>query len=281
MSKKLGKGLEMIFGDGLEDVIERMEEGTTNRLEIDINQIRVNPYQPRAEFDEEKLQELADSIATHGVFQPILVREVKDGYELIAGERRLRASKIAKKATIPAIIVDFNDKKIMEIALLENIQRENLNAIEEAKAYDKLMKRYGYTQEILADRMGKSRAYVANLLRLLRLPASVQKHVIAKKLTMGHVRALLPLEDDTLIEEVAQKIMQEKLSVRAVENLVKKLLTRPQIKKQEKNKYLPLQNDLQDKLQTTVKVEKNQIVIKFNDTDDLNRILELLHLIEE
>lgn len=281
MSKKLGKGLEMIFGDGLEDVIERMEEGQTNRLEIDINQIRVNPYQPRVEFDEEKLQELADSIATHGVFQPILVREVKDGYELIAGERRLRASKIAKKTTIPAIIVDFNDKKIMEIALLENIQRENLNAIEEAKAYDKLMKRYGYTQEVLADRMGKSRAYVANLLRLLRLPVNVQKHVIAKKLTMGHVRALLPLEDDVLIEEVAKKIMQEKLSVRAVENLVKKLLTRPQVKKQEKNKYLPLQNELQDKLQTTVKVEKNQIVIKFNDTDDLNRILELLHLIEE
>lgn len=281
MSKKLGKGLEMIFGDGLEDVIERMEEGHINRLEIDIDKIHVNPYQPRAEFDEHKLQELADSIATHGVFQPILVRETQDGYELIAGERRLRASKMANKLTIPAIIVDFNDKKIMEIALLENIQRENLNAIEEAKAYDKLMKRYDYTQEVLADRMGKSRAYVANLLRLLRLPETVQNYVISKKLTMGHVRALLPLEDDKLIEEVANKIMQEKLSVRAVENLVKKLLTRPQEKKQEVNKYLPLQNDLQDKLQTTVKVDKNQIVIKFSDTEDLNRILELLNLIEE
>lgn len=282
MSKKLGKGLEAIFGEGFERAIDSIDTNGKEKTEIEISKIRLNPYQPRKTFDDEKLQELADSIKTHGVFQPILVREVLDGFELIAGERRLRASKMAGLTYIPAIVVEFDDKQVMEIALLENIQRENLNVIEEAKAYEKLMGTYAYTQDSLAKRLGKSRSYVTNILRLLKLPESTQNYVIERKLTMGHVRALLPLEKKELIEEVAIKAIQENLSVRAVENLVKKLLTKkPVVKQVDNRKWNHLQNYIQEKLQTTVKVDQKSITIKFNDTDDLNRILELLDLLEE
>ncbi len=282
MSKKLGKGLEAIFGEGFEQAIDSIDVKGKEKTEIEISLIRLNPYQPRKTFDDDKLQELSESIKTHGVFQPILVREVLDGYELIAGERRLRASKLAGLRFIPAIIVEFDDKQVMEIALLENIQRENLNVIEEAKAYEKLMNTYEYTQEALSKRLGKSRSYVTNILRLLKLPNSTQNYVIERKLTMGHVRALLPLENQDMIEEVANKAMNENLSVRAVEDLVKKILTKKIIKPAVENKKLiALQNSLQEKLQTSVKVDLKSITIKYVDNEDLNRLLELMNLLED
>lgn len=282
MSKKLGKGLEAIFGEGFEQAIDSIDVKGKEKTEIEISLIHLNPYQPRKTFDDDKLQELSESIKTHGVFQPILVREVLDGYELIAGERRLRASKLAGLRFIPAIIVEFDDKQVMEIALLENIQRENLNVIEEAKAYEKLMNTYEYTQEALSKRLGKSRSYVTNILRLLKLPNSTQNYVIERKLTMGHVRALLPLENQDMIEEVANKAMNENLSVRAVEDLVKKILTKKIIKPAVENKkLLVLQNSLQEKLQTSVKVDSKSITIKYVDNEDLNRLLELMNLLED
>lgn len=291
MAKKenaLGKGLNAIFGDRIDDVLEDIQQGASEeyhaaKTEIPVAEIKPNPYQPRRQFDEKKLQELADSIALHGVFTPILVKKALQGYELITGERRLRAAKIAGKTTIPAMIMEFDDQQMMEIALLENVQRENLNAIEEAQGYEKLMQKLGYTQEELAHRVGKSREHVANLLRLLKLPQRVQGYVVNQQLSMGHVRALLGLKDQELIEEVAQKAIQMHLSVRAVETMVKNM-NEPQQKStpQPHDPALtPIEHRLQSKLQTKVKVDAKQITIAYHGTQDLNRILELLDCLEE
>lgn len=291
MAKKenaLGKGLSAIFGDSIDDVLEDIQQGGNEeygaqKSEIPVNEIKPNPYQPRKVFDDDKIQELADSIAQHGVFTPILVKKAVKGYELITGERRLRATKLAGLKTIPAIVMEFDDQQMMEIALLENIQREDLNAIEEAQGYEKLIKKIGYTQEELAKRVGKSREHVTNLLRLLKLPVSVQNYVVTKQLSMGHVRALLALKEETLMEEVAQKAIQLHLSVRAVETMVKNI-NEPKTKAQPKERDInldPIQNRLQSKLQTKVKVDEKQITIKYHGTQDLNRILELLDCLEE
>ena len=225
---RLGKGLSAIFGEDVSNVLEDIQQGKSevhedSKFEVDVKDVKPNPYQPRKHFDDDKIQELADSIKLHGVFTPILVKKAVKGYELITGERRLRASKLAGLKRIPAILMDFDDQQMMEIALLENIQREDLNAIEEAQGYEKLIKKLGYKQEELAHRIGKSREHVANMLRLLKLPASVQQHVVNNELSMGHVRALLSLKDPKLMEEVAQKAIQLHLSVRAVETLVKNM----------------------------------------------------------
>lgn len=291
MAKKenaLGKGLSAIFGDSIDDVLEDIQQGGNEeygaqKYEIPVKEIKPNPYQPRKVFDDDKIQELADSIEQHGVFTPILVKKAVKGYELITGERRLRASKLAGRKTIPAIVMEFDDQQMMEIALLENIQREDLNAIEEAQGYEKLIKKIGYTQEELAKRIGKSREHVTNLLRLLKLPASVQNYVVTKQLSMGHVRALLALKEETLMEEVAQKAIQLHLSVRAVETMVKNI-NEPKEKTETKERDInldPIQNRLQSKFQTKVKVDEHQISIKYNGTQDLNRILELLDCLEE
>lgn len=291
MAKKenaLGKGLSAIFGDRIDDVLEDIQQGANNeydvqKFEVSIHDIKPNPYQPRKVFDDDKIQELADSIALHGVFTPILIKKSVQGYELITGERRLRASKLAGKKTIPAILMDFDDQQMMEIALLENIQREDLNAIEEALGYEKLIKKIGYTQEELANRIGKSREHVANLLRLLKLPESVQNYVVTKQLSMGHVRALLALKDEKLMEEVAQKAIQLHLSVRAVETMVKNIndpKEKPAPKQRDVN-LDPIEKRLQSKFQTKVKVDDKAITIRYVDTQDLNRILELLDCLDE
>lgn len=283
----LGKGLDAIFGADINEVLEdiqhgNIEVGNGSKLEIDIRDIKPNPYQPRKKFDEDKLKELAESIKTHGVFTPILVKKSINGYELIAGERRFRACKLAKVKKIPAIIMDFDDKQMMEIALLENIQRENLNVIEEALGYAKIIENLGYTQEQLAQRIGKSREHVTNLLRLLKLPKKIQEYVMNKQLSMGHVRALLPIENKEDMELVAKKAIDEKLSVRAVEAIVKNMLHPKEVKvKNENPVYKPVMQRLQEKFQTQVKVDEKQIVIKYVDTDDLNRILEILDCLEE
>lgn len=280
------QGLDAIFGDNLTDLIEDIQNGkveTNGQTELNINEIKPNPYQPRKQFDEKALQELADSISVHGVFTPILVKKAVSGYELIAGERRLRASKLANKETIPAIIVDFDDAAMMEIALLENVQREDLNAIEEAIGYQKIIEKLGMTQEQLAKRIGKSREHVTNMLRLLKLPESIQKMVLDGQLTMGHVRALLSVNNEEDMVLVAKKAIKEKLSVRKVETLVKEM-NEPKKKKVEKESD-PVMEDLshrlQDKFQTKVKIDPKQIVISYHGVDDLNRILEILGCLDE
>lgn len=287
-SPRLGKGLAAIFGEEVDDVLENIQQGNldehvADRFEVAVDEVKPNPYQPRKKFDDEKIQELSESIKQHGVFTPIIVKKAVRGYELVTGERRLRASKLAGLEKIPAILMELDDQQMMEIALLENIQREDLNAIEEAQGYEKLIKKLGYTQEELAKRIGKSREHVANMLRLLKLPKKVQNYVVEGELSMGHVRALLGLKDASLIDDVAHKAMNAHMSVRAVEALVKEL-NEPKEKPQPKPKDIHLgqvEERLQSKFQTKVKVDEKQIVIKYDGNDDLNRLLEILGGIEE
>ena len=217
------------------------------------------------------------------MFTPILVKKSIQGYDLIAGERRLRASKLAGLKEIPAIVVNFSDQEMMEIALLENIQREDLNVIEEAKAYEQLMHRLNYTQEQLANRVGKSREHITNTLRLLKLPEDVQDLVVQKKLTMGHVRALLGLKNELDMRKVAKQAIEQGLSVRKVEQIVKdktsKKVTEP---KPEEDPYVrDAKSKLEEYFQTSVSISAHSVSIHYQDKEDLTRLLELLHLIEE
>ena len=275
--KALGRGLEQLFNDeGLNfDTIENsiIEEAKTNDqiVEIDLSELRANPYQPRKNFDEEALNELASSIKEHGVFQPIIVKKSIKGYEIIAGERRFRASKLAGMQTIPAIVKDFSDEEMMQIALLENLQRENLTSIEEAKAYKSIIESMNITQDELAKKVGKSRSHVTNILGLLKLPASVQDMVLYNKLSMGHARVLSKLDDPKTIEDLAQRVITEDLSVRKLESLVydneeKEVKT----KKSSNNEYKYMENFLKEKLGTNVKINNNKISIKFSNVQDLN-----------
>ena len=287
-TNRLGKGLNSIFGQDVSKVLEDIQNGDVKtekqeQTKINIDQIRPNPYQPRKVFDDTALQELSQSIKQHGVFTPILVKKSIQGYDLIAGERRLRASKLAGMSDIPAIIVDLNDQEMMEIALLENIQRENLNGIEEAKAYEQLIQRLNYTQEQLANRVGKSREHITNTLRLLKLPEDVQEYVVQKKLSMGHVRALIGLKDENMIRKIAKQAIDQGLSVRKIELLVKDLQHKKEPEKQvEENIFIKeAKNKLEEYFQTSVKVSEHSISIHYENEEDMNRILELLNLIEE
>ncbi|MBR2811249.1 MAG: ParB/RepB/Spo0J family partition protein [Solobacterium sp.] len=283
-----GRGLDALFGADVEKVLNDIENNSLRvpgrkELEIAIDDIRPNPYQPRKEFEPKALNELAESIRIHGIFTPLLVRKGITGYDLITGERRLRAARMAELTTVPCIEVDFTDEQMMEISILENVQREDLNPIEEAQAYDSLIRSLGYTQEKLAERVGKSREYCANILRLLKLPGDVQQMVVDKKLSMGHVRPLLALKDETLMSETAEHIHREKMSVRQVEAYVKKLNETPVVKKKpEKDPWTrDLEMRMQEKLGTQVSVSKKALTISYSDTEDLNRILELLGCLEE
>lgn len=290
--KGLGRGLDSIFGSNVEQFLDDIQSSAKEvpgrrEVEIAIEEIRPNPYQPRKEFDQTALNELADSIRTHGIFTPLLVRKSVSGYDLITGERRLRAAKIAGLEVVPAISVDFTEEEMMEIAILENVQREDLNAIEEAAAYDSLVKKLGYTQEKLAERVGKSREYCANIMRLLKLPSEVQKLVIDKKLAMGHVRPLLGLKNEMEMLDAAEKIMKEKMSVREVEAYVRDINSeevKPNKTKPEKKRD-PIIHDLEHqisvKLGTKVTIQNKKLTIRYTDTEDLNRILEILNCLDE
>lgn len=290
--KGLGRGLDSIFGSNVEQFLDDIQSSAKEvpgrrEVEIAIEEIRPNPYQPRKEFDQTALNELADSIRTHGIFTPLLVRKSVSGYDLITGERRLRAAKIAGLKVVPAISVEFTEEQMMEIAILENVQREDLNAIEEAAAYDSLVKKLGYTQEKLAERVGKSREYCANIMRLLKLPSEVQKLVVDKKLAMGHVRPLLGLKDEIEILDAAEKIMKEKMSVREVEAYVRDINSeevKPNKTKPEKKRD-PIIHDLEHqisvKLGTKVIIQNKKLTIRYTDTEDLNRILEILNCLDE
>ena len=284
-NRKLSSGLGSVFGQDIDDILKDIEQGRNetysgNREELPIEDIRSNPYQPRVVFNQEALEELAKSIEIHGVFQPIIVRKALQGYELVSGERRLKASKIAGKKTIPAIVVDFNETEMMEISLLENIQRENLTPIEEAKGYQALITHLGYTQEQLAERVGKSRVHVTNTLRLLRLPEVIQNLVVDEKLSAGHARCLINLEDEDTAIRLANKTISEGLSVRELEKLVSELknpVRKPEPAKKETDPNLVnVENIIRSKLQTRVDVTANKVIIHYKDTDNLNRILEII-----
>ena len=282
----LGKGLEALFSDEITsfDEIEEtiIDEAKRNNevVELPLSELRPNPYQPRKIFDDEALNELASSIKEHGVFQPIIVKKTIKGYDIVAGERRYRASKKAGLDTIPAIVKDFSDEEMMNIALLENLQRENLSAIEEANAYKKMLETSNITQEELANRVGKSRSHITNILGLLKLPINVQDLVLYNKISMGHARVLSKLEDKEKIEELADRVVKEGLSVRELEDIssstdIKRNTPINRTKKD--NEYINVEKMLKEKLGTKVKINNNKISINFTSVQDLNRILEIMN----
>ncbi|MGF7049293.1 ParB family chromosome partitioning protein [Paenibacillus sp. DS2015] len=277
MSKRLGKGLDAL--------IPSLSIHDDDKIvEIPLSQLRANPYQPRKEFKEEAIHELAESIRQHGVIQPIIVRSVIKGFEIIAGERRFRASQYCGKATIPAVVRNFSDQQVMEIALIENLQRENLNALEIAVAYQGLMDQYALTQEELSLKVGKSRSHIANFLRLLALPEEVKDYVSRGTLSMGHARAIVGIKDHDLVKQLAKQCVVNEWSVRELEETVKHLDRKPsETKKVVKNNdpYINhLEESLRDRFRTTVKIKNNKdkgkIELNYYSKQDLERLLELL-----
>ena len=287
--RALGRGLEQLFNTdnlNMSQIEQQIYEETPNEeiVELDINDLRPNPYQPRQVFNEEALQELASSIKEHGVFQPIIVKKSIKGYDIIAGEHRYRASKLAGKKTIPAIIRQFTDEQMMEIALLENLQREDLNAMEEAKAYQSLIDHLHITQEEVSKRVGKSRSHITNMLGPLRLPKEVQTMINDKKLTMGHARVLSKLENEQQIIQMAEDIVENKKSVREAETLAQDKDVEHKVKmnrrKPTSSEYRYVEELLRDKLDTRVRIKEKKIEINFTNKADLNRILEILQVKE-
>ena len=279
--KALGRGLEALLG-------EKSKKYNSNVFnEIDINKIIRNNNQPRSNFNKKQLNELAISISTHGIIQPITVRKI-DGntYQLISGERRFRASKISNLKSIPAFIKNAKDDEMLEMALIENIQRENLNSLEIAISYKKLIDELKINQENLAKRVGKDRSTINNYLRLLKLPPTIQKGIMENKIQMGHARSLITIETSEMQLEVYKKMLENKLSVRNVENLVRKLGKTKNYRKKisTKNKDIEkLEAKLSSFLGTKIKISgnsiKGEIIVPYKNTNDLNRILELLDII--
>ncbi|MDS9471839.1 ParB/RepB/Spo0J family partition protein [Sporosarcina pasteurii] len=278
MAKGLGKGINALFpGESL----------TTNETveQIHVKSIKPNPYQPRKVFDEEAIEELSDSIREHGILQPIIVRKIGTFYEIVAGERRFRAAKLVGLDEIPAIVRNLTDEETMELAILENLQREDLTPIEEAEAYNKLMDNLKITQEQLAFRLGKSRSHIANHIRLLSLPEKVRQLITDGKLSMGHGRTLLGLRKKEQIPLVAERVLKEGLNVRQLERLVQHLnedVPRETKKKEKKDLFLQEhESSLRDYFGTNVNIKKSKnkgkIEIEFFSEEDLERILELLN----
>ena len=286
--RALGKGLEQLFNNenlDLNSFEKTVYETATNEeiIEINLEDLRANPYQPRKVFKDEALRDLSESIKEHGVFQPIIVKKSIKGYEIIAGERRVRASKLAGLTKIPAIVRNLNDEQMMEIALLENLQRENLSAIEEAIAYKAMIEKLSLTQDDLSKKVGKSRSHITNILGLLRLPKEVQIMVSNNQLSMGHARVLSKLEDEQKIISMAREIVDKKIPVRELEqeaeNETKKVKIERRTKEQDSNcNYV--EELLRDKLDTKVKIKDQKIIINFTNVADLNRILEVLNIRE-
>lgn len=311
MSKKggLGKGLGAIFGENTSPAVEKAQEPASAAQELLIKNIAANPYQPRCNFDEEKLQELAASIKEFGIVQPVVVRKKGRSYELVAGERRLRAAGLAGLTKVPAIVKDYDDAKMMEIALIENIQRHDLNPIEEAQGLRRLMQEFKLTQEQTAEKVGRSRSAVTNILRLLNLPEQVQKQIINGMLTMGQAKQLLGLPKPEQMCEVAEAIIANGWSSRMTEEVVRKLKEGKKLKivrelieeeaknkdnKEKKPKREPTENDifchdfeqrLVEFLGTKVKVvpkldeqgrQGGTIHIEYYSAEDLERIYEVL-----
>jgi len=281
----LGKGLNALIPEGSIDLQEE-KASKGDILIVDIHKIRPNENQPRKLFDQEKLDSLSSSIKIHGVIQPVVVRKLKgEGYELIAGERRWRASRLAGLKEIPCIIKDIDDKQRMEMALVENLQREDLNAIEEGLAYKALIENHRLTQEEISDTVGKSRPHIANTMRLLNLPVAVQRMVTDKKLTSGHGRALLGINNHELLSEIAQKVVGNNLSVRETEALVSEIENKRNkhrvVKKKMKDSTLAyIEDTLKGILGTKVCIvkgkKKGKIEIEYYGDEELERLIEIL-----
>lgn len=291
--RALGRGLEQLFNTDNLDVnsVSTFEQQIyeTARYEeimdLNLDELRPNPYQPRKVFTDEALHDLAESIKEHGVFQPIIVKKSNvKGYEIIAGERRVRASKLAGLKTIPAIIRSFTDEQMMEIALLENLQRENLNAIEEATAYKSMIDNLHLTQEQLSKKVGKSRSHVTNMLGLLRLPDEVRVLVNDGSITMGHARAISKLENKDEMIILANKIVNESLPVREIEKVTSDDQVSKKVKINRRKDVNPelkyVEDIMKEKLDTRVKIKEHKIEIAFTNVADLNRILEILDVKE-
>lgn len=285
-NKGLGRGLDALFTE-----FDETATADETVVELNLSDIRSNPYQPRKTFDETSLSELSDSIRKQGVFQPIIVRQSKvSGYEIIAGERRYRASKMAKRTTIPAIVRDLNEEEMMEIAVLENLQREDLTPLEEAQAYNTLMENLNLTQAQVSEKLGKSRPYIANYLRLLSLPKAVKDFLQKGSLSMGQARTLLSVKDKKKLVALAEKTVKEGLTVRQLESIVNELNgekdKQKKVKKPEKfSPYLKHSEELlREKFSTKVSIKSSQktgkgkIEIDYLSNDDLNRILEILDI---
>lgn len=285
---RLGRGIEALFEEN--DFNEINDNETVQDIKLSL--IRPNPYQPRRTFDQKALRELASSIQESGVFQPIILRQPDPKlkrYELIAGERRFRASKLAKQTTIPAIIRTMSDEKMMEVAVLENLQREDLTPLEEAQAYQTLMDKLSLTQAQVAERLGKSRPYIANYLRLLGLPNEIKELVSAGKLSMGQARTLLGLKDRKQLVKLAKQAVEKNLTVRQLEELVAQMNGTAEKKRAKRRQRKPAyvreaESQLQSKFGTKVAVapsrKKNagKIEIPYTSADDFNRILEVLNI---
>ena len=295
MSKKfgLGKGLNaLIPEDTTLGTLDTKVEKTKNIKEkssilIDINLIKSNEGQPRKSFDDEKILELAESIKSNGIIQPLILKKVDDEYIIVAGERRWRAAKAIGLKEVPAIVMNLTEKQVLEISLIENIQREDLNSIEEALAYKKLISDFNLTQEELSKRIGKSRVTITNTLRLLNLSEDVQQYIIEGVISEGHGRALLGITDSKVQCELAQNVIDDKLSVRELEILIRKLKTSPTIAKSktsnETNPYYKdvtykLENYFGTKVNITNKNNKGKIEIEYYSEEDLQRILEIINL---
>lgn len=286
--RALGKGLEELFNAeplNFEAVEKRIVETTPKEeiVDIKLDELRANPYQPRKRIDEEGIKELAQSIKEHGVFQPIIVKKSIKGYDIIAGERRVRASQQAGLEKIPAIVRSFSDNEMMEIALLENLQRENLTPIEEAEAYRKMINSLNITQEELGQKLGKSRSHITNILGLLSLPAVVQNLLLENKIAMGHARVLSKLENEEQIITLAQQTIDKGLSVRQLESLVKfenfKRKKPLQRRKEERDPtFLVAEKLLRDKFGSKIRVTNSKIEIIFDSYHDLNRILDIMNI---
>lgn len=272
IKKGLGKGLGALISD----------EGSPGVIEIRINDIEPNANQPRKKFNDEKLSVLSESIKEHGVVQPIIVRKEEDTYRIVAGERRWRAARLAGLAVIPAIVKDISNKQVMEIALIENIQREDLNPIEEAEAFDRLIKEFNMTQDQLSKAVGRSRSAITNSLRLMSLADDVKTMVVGNELTSGHARTLIVVEDRELQIKLAKEIIAKDLNVRQTEGLIKKVLTKKTKKKTaQRNEYLQeIEQKLQGIFGTKVELvsgnKKGKIMIEYYSNDELQRILDII-----
>jgi ParB family chromosome partitioning protein len=282
MSKRLGKGLDALITSLHIDETDKV-------IQIPLAQLRPNPYQPRKHFNEDSIRELSESIKEHGVIQPIIVRKVLKGFEIIAGERRFRASQLVGLPTVPAVERNFSDQQVMEIALIENVQREDLNAMEIAVAYQAIIDQFSLTQEELSAKVGKSRSHIANFLRLLQLPESIKQYVSRGTLSMGHARAIVGVKDDKVKKELTETAISKQWSVReleeAIKNLEEDLPTQEKEKLRQKDKkrdpYIyQAEDQLRDLYRTTVKIkhqnDKGKIELLYYSKDDLERLLELL-----
>lgn len=270
------------LGKGISALIPEKEEPKERIILIPVDQIKPNPFQPRQEFDPEKIQELAQSIKEKGLIQPILVRKKEDYYELIAGERRLRALKLLNINEIPAIVKEIEDKSMLEISLIENIQREDLNPIEQAKAYQYLMEKFQIGQDELAQILGKARSTIANILRLLKLPLEIQEEIKRARLSYGHARALIEIEDQELQKSLVKAVLENDLSVRELENLIRSkrpsLRKITKVKKEVSAELMFFQEELQHYLGTKVRInmkkKRGYILIEFYSPEDLKRIIQ-------